>query len=302
LKAEKELLVGDNPFHSISHLSQERIRARENDLMKPEYAADLVSTSVSNGANGFMFSVSDQTLSILKLLREKGGIEDLSLYPIVPYAYEYVKLATRGGGIPWVVKRFAGQIAFSGNVNALVNGIRGIAWADPVSLMKTYLAYEIGRIMSAAGKKANLRSVVLHEIMTDMALALNLDWFFKAYIIFVARKGLVPGFNTVNFSYLINKLKDWNIDPSSLLIVAPFNKVGFQMNPTKTDCEKALQFLKGPTLVAISVLAAGYLRPDEAVEYIAGLPNLRGIAVGVSKEKHAMQTFQLLDRTLNKDL
>jgi hypothetical protein len=50
--------------------------------------------------------------------------------------------------------------------------------------------------------------------------------------------------------------------------------------------------------LAISVLAAGYLKPEEAIDYIAGLPNIKGIAVGVSKEKHAYETFRLLREKL----
>lgn len=299
--SEKILLVGDNPFHNISHLSQERIRARGDALVEPDYAAGLVLTALGNGANGFMFSVSEETLSILRLIRERGEIERLDLYPIVPYAYEYVRLATQIGGIPGLVGRFAKQIALSGNFGAVANGLRGVMRTDPVSLMKTYLAYEMGRIRSSAGKQSKLRSVVLHEIVTDMALALNLDWFFKAYIDFIPRAGGVPGFNTCNFAYLVNKLSEWGIDPAETVIVAPFNKAGFQMNPSITDCEKALKGLKRPNLIAISILAAGYLKLEDAIGYIAGLPNLKGVAVGVSKEKHAVQTFQLLRSALNRN-
>jgi hypothetical protein len=46
-------------------------------------------------------------------------------------------------------------------------------------------------------------------------------------------------------------------------------------------------------LIAISILAAGYLKLDDAMEYIASLPNVKGAAVGVSKEKHARETFRL---------
>ena len=40
-KRNLELLVGDNPFHGISHLSQERSRSRTYSLGNSEYAADL---------------------------------------------------------------------------------------------------------------------------------------------------------------------------------------------------------------------------------------------------------------------
>ena len=94
---DKVLLVGDNPFHGISHLSQERSRVRGDTPTNPKYAARLIELSVKNGANGFMFSVSEKTLSILNILRKNSENGSLRLYAIVPYAYEYVRLACAAG-------------------------------------------------------------------------------------------------------------------------------------------------------------------------------------------------------------
>jgi len=294
---KKVLLVGDNPFHGISHLSQERARVRGDAITHAEYAAKLVMTSLENGANGFMFSVSDMTLSILRMIRETGGSERLRLYAIVPYAYEYVRLVTQIG-VLGLAKNFAKQIAVSGNVRAIAMGLKGVIRTDPVALMKTYLTYEISRIKSSAGKQANLRSVLLHEIITDMALALNLDGLFMAYIDFMLELGIRPGFETRNFAYLVNKFREWDIDFREIIIATPFNKVGFQMNPSRTECEKALAKLPGLNTIAISILAAGYIKPSEAINYLRSLPNLKGVAVGVSKESHARETFKSLKERL----
>jgi hypothetical protein len=289
----KLLLVGDNPFHGISHLSQERARVRGDGTAYPEYAANLVMTSLENGANGFTFSVSEMSLSILRILNERDRVNDLRLYPIVPYAFEYVRLATRIG-TPGLAKKFARQIAVSGNVKAIALGLTGVMRMDPVALLKTYLYYEISRIKSAAGKQADLCSVLLHEVITDMALALNLDWLFKSYVDFILNLGMKPGFNTRNFAYLVNKLREWDVDLREIIIAAPFNKKGFQMDPSRTDCETALASIPEPNVIAISILAAGYLKPQEAIDYIATLPKIKGVAVGVSKEHHATETFKLL--------
>jgi hypothetical protein len=293
-KGKKILLVGDNPFHGISHLSQERARVRGNPMGHAEYAADLVMTSVENGADGFMFSVSETTLSILNKICEKEESNHLRFYALVPYAYEYVRLATQVGGIPGLAKKFAKQIVVSGNVKAIAMGLKGVIRTDPMALLKTYLIYEISRIKSSAGKQANLESVLLHEIITDMALALNLDWLFKSYVDFMLKLGIKPGFDTRNFAYLVNKFMEWGIDFNDIVIAAPFNRVGFQMNPSKKEYEKTLAKLDETNVIAISILAAGYLKPLEAIRYIESLPNIKGVAVGVSKEQHARETFKLL--------
>jgi hypothetical protein len=297
-KRDMALLVGDNPFHHISHWSQERAKARGDKLKDPEYAADLISISVDNGANGFMFSVSETTLSILRVLHERGEIGRLTFYAIVPYAFEYVRLANKLGGVPGLAKKFAKEIVLSGNLWAASRGLKGVLCADLASIMKAYLSYEISRITSSGGKKANLQSVMLHELITDMALAFNLDWLFKAYIDFMLKCTVTPGFNTGNFAFLVKKFREWNIDLKKITVAAPFNKVGFQMIPSKTECEKALESFHEPIVIAISILAAGYLQPIEAIDYITSLPNIRGVAVGVSREKHARETFSLINERL----
>lgn len=298
---EKLFLVGDNPFHNISHLSQERARARTEDPGDPKYAANLIEIAVENGANGFTFSVSENTLSILKELDKKGAIEGLRLYPLVPYAFEYVRLATQLGGIPALARKFGMEMVKSKNLGAISLGLKGVLTADAASIMKTYLAYEISRIKSSVNTKVHIDSMLLHQLITDMSLALDLDWVFKAYVDFMLRKKITPGFNTGNFAFLVDKFTKWNIDLRKVLILAPFNKVGFQVTPSVEECEKALSAIPEPAVVAMSILAAGYVLPEEAAKYIAGLPNIRGIAVGVSKEKHAKETFRLFRNALSAD-
>ena len=294
------LIVGDNPLHGISHLSQDRARARSLDcsVSNEEYASKLVNLSLQNGATGFMFSVSETTLSVLKALPKDLKPE---LYAIVPYAYEYARLATSAGGFSGLAKEIVRHIVFSRNVFVVAKDIGGIIHTNPSKLLKTYLIYEISRIRSAAGKDCNLASVMLHEILTDMALAFNLDWLFRYYIDFLLKRHIQPGFETRNFAYLINKFDEWKISLEEIAIVAPFNKAGFQMNPSQVACEKALANAAGAKIIAMSVLAAGYLKPVEAMEYLVNLPNISEIVVGVSKEKQAKETFKLLNQSLGEE-
>ena len=295
VKNKKTLLVGDNPFHGISHLSQDRAIARGNDISDANYAAKLVITSLQNGAKGFVFSVSDTTLSILKAIDESKM--DSTLYAIVPYAYDYVRLATHLG-ISGLGRKIVKQIVFSGNARAIIMGLKGVAKMDIVDLLKTYLLFEVSRIKANGGRNNVLESVLLHEILTDMALALNLDWLCKSYIDFLTKLKIRPGFETRNFAYLVNKFNEWNIDFSQITILAPFNKAGFQMNPSQIECEKALESLNEPDIIAMSILAAGYLKLPEAAKHISGLSNIRSVVVGVSKELHARETFKFLKESL----
>jgi hypothetical protein len=291
-------LVGDNPFHGISHLSQDRSRARGSEINQVDFAAKLVREAFKNGADGFMFSVSKTTLSILEAIRKSGEADNLNLYAIVPYAYEYVRLAAQTGGMSGLAKKMAKEVIFSRNLKAIAMGAKAVIKTDLTALMKAYLFYEISRIKSSTGRTTNLKSVLLHEMITEMALSFGLDWFFKSYIEFVLGLNIQPGFETRNFAYLVRKFKDWDIDFREIMITTSFNRAGFQMNPSRIECEKALAEIGESSIIAMSILAAGYLKLPEAVNYIEGLPNLSGVVVGVSKERHARETFALLRRQL----
>ncbi len=291
---EKILLVGDNPFHGVSHLSQDRARERNKDITDPEYCAGLVRLSLENGADGFMFSISETTLAILKILTRNG--KRPKLYAIAPAASDYVRLASRLG-TPGLAVYLARQVLVSGNYKAIAHGFKGVIGQDPVCLMKAYLFYELSRIRSSTTPAAKPYCFLLHEIVTEMALALNLSWMFKSYIDFMLGLKIKPGFETRNLPYLLDKFMKWGIDLDKITLVAPFNKVGFQMSPSRTDCERALKSIPGTEVIAMSVLASGYLKLPEALAYINDIPQIKGVVVGVSRDKHAYD-FKILQEVL----
>jgi hypothetical protein len=294
----KLLIVGDNPFQGISHLSQERARSRGEVIVSPaDRAGDIVLAALRNGGDGFSFSVSELTLSILRKLRERKIIDQIDLYPMLPYAFEYVRIATQTG-TPGLVKRFAKQVALSGDIGTVLEGFLSVVKVDPEGFMNTYLAYELSRLKSSAGKNAKIVSVLLNEVIGDMGLSLDLDWLFKSFITYLTKRGITPGFNTRNFSYLVRKFNDWGINLDKTLIVTPFNKAGFQMNPSREECERTLKTLSVPNVLAISVFAAGYFKPNEVVDYLNSLNNLKGVIAGVSNEKQALDTFGLFKKNL----
>jgi arginine repressor len=84
------------------------------------------------------------------------------------------------------------------------------------------------------------------------------------------------------------------------VIMTPFNKAGFQMNPSRETCETALSSLNQEVnVIAMSTLAGGYLALDEAIDYLQSLPKLSGTIVGVSSTHHAQTTFRTFSKLLN---
>jgi len=289
----KILLVGDNPFHGVSHLSQERVRARDEKIVDPAWAAEIVKTSIENGANGFMFSVSETTLAIIK--RFDHPHLNLRYYAIVPAAGDYVRLSSKLGTVG-LVKYVAGQIIKSGNFAATINGTKGVLLNDVNSLLKAYLGYEISRINHALNNGHKLYSLMLHELMTEMAIALDMDWIIRTHIEFLKDHGIKPGLETRNFQCLVNKLSKWGINTSDIVITAPFNKLGYQMSPSKVECEQSLKSLPEAEVIAMSVLASGRLKLSEAQDYLNYIPELKGAVIGTSSREQAKETFGFFRR------
>jgi hypothetical protein len=77
------------------------------------------------------------------------------------------------------------------------------------------------------------------------------------------------------------------------LIMASINKVGYQVSPSREAFEDCLQDYDLEFL-AMSTLAAGYLKPNEAYEYIYSLPKIDSVVVGLSKKDHAVETFDII--------
>jgi len=279
--------VGDNPFHGISHLSQNRARTRRLEVSADE-AAHLVDLSVKNGADGFMFSVAEITLQAISRVNEP-----MRLYAIAPYAYEYVRKATTAGGVSGLAKSLAKELLFSSNVKVVASNAAGLLRFELPSLIKTYVAYELSRIKSAMNQSQSLECFMLHEIVTDMALALDLEDLCKEYINFLERNHVRAGFETRNFPYLVNKFEEWGINLSKLTLTASFNKSGFQMCPNQFECEEALERASSAEVIAMSVMAAGYHKPAHAADYLSGLQGLSGLVIGVSKEFQATETFRV---------
>jgi hypothetical protein len=189
----------------------------------------------------------------------------------------------------------AKQVIISGDFKAMGFGVEGTVKTDPKILLKAYLNYELSRIKPITNTRIYMHSLLLHEIVTDMALALNWEWLFQTYVKYLSKLGVKPGFETRNFCYLVKRLQEWKIDPEETVIATPFNKIGFQMTPSRMECERVLKTIPKSEVIGFSILASGYLKLPEASSYIKTIPELHGVAIGVSSEDQVRETFKFFE-------
>lgn len=287
----KNLLIGDNAFIGVSHLSQVRARQKLQQL-RLESIVDVIAEAVTSGAKGFTFSVHPNNLQILKALAEAGRLSEIEIWPVLPYAAGYVRTVNEKG-MTGLIGDVLSDLSFTDKAKALLgSGISAITF-DSVRMLNTFVDMQLANIRNL--KDVRLRTVLLHEVITDLGISFQARQLFDSYMRHIRDNyDAMPGFVTRNFVKFVRYFQEAGLSLKDTVMMTPFNAIGFQMNPSKETCERCLSDLTDGNVIAMSTLAAGFLGLDEATEYLRGLPNLAGIVVGVSTTEHAKQTFTKL--------
>jgi len=183
----------------------------------------------------------------------------------------------------------------------------GISWVQAIGYDEVGGAVEEAR--SRAGKEIQVAGTIgLHDFDRELQLMKRL----KAKVIFthasvtdrldshfrecVEKIGevAIPGVATHSPGVTIPRLDDWE---NIKIVMAPVNRIGRYMLPSE---EKALEAIKNTEKVVIGkkVLAAGQLKPEEALEYAAGL--VYGVVIGITSSQELEETFGLAKKIWNR--
>ena len=113
-------------------------------------------------------------------------------------------------------------------------------------------------------KGINTPVIFIQNVLVDMILGLKMYEVFKEYDAYIRKKyNAEPGYITMNMPALLDALNSVGIE--NPIICSSINKIGFRMSGGKDIYEK---YLNEKTFrpIAMQVLAAGALRPEEAIE------------------------------------
>ena len=186
------------------------------------------------------------------------------------------------------------KLPISDKAKLLVEGGISALKLDPLGMLKTYLDAELKGYLNMKPKNAVLRSVLLHEVLTDLCLGLGETELLNVFAQHVHDNYHVqPGFVTYNLPRFVKLFQEATFPLKDVVIMTPFNSVGYQMSPSRHSCEVCLSSLLESNVIGMSVMAGGYLKLDEAIDYVRSLP-LSGVAVGASSKEHAHNTFTRL--------
>jgi len=290
----QHFLIGDNSFLGISHLSQARGRSVGLSL-GTEDKVKIIEKAASCGATGFTFSTDPTNFEVLRGLASSDQIkDDFAVYPVLPYAARYVRVVNEKG-ITGLMNDVLSSLSAVEKARLIVHSGISTLTFNPIGAMMAYIDSELSQIP----KEAKIRSVLLHEVITDLGVSFRATEIFQSFTQHIRNKWhATPGFVTRNFPKFVDLCHEINQPLSDILIMTPFNSIGFQMNPSRESCEAYLTRVGDGKIIAMSILAAGYIPLYDAVAYIRNLSGISGVVVGVSSLDHSEVTFRTLRESL----
>ena len=287
------ILLGHNQFFGVNHLEAGAGNQKAIYFSDTQRILEVIRGARELGVGGMMMSTHERALLVADEFRKDGALQkEFGVYLLIPYVAKYIKQANEKGLVN-VITDSLGSASMIEKLATLWSGGIGALTGDATKILTTLIDFEVGPF-----RDLNLKSIVLHDVLADLALGLDMPEVFATFDRHVReRYGAIPGYGTKNLPRMVAMLKRAGVE--NPFIMAAINKKGFWVNPTLAQCEQCLRTEK-LRLLAMSSLAAGYLKPDEAYEYLYSLPNVESVVVGVSNMRHGEETFGAIRRQLER--
>jgi len=279
-----KILFGDNQFFGVNHMSEERARAQAMKFRDTKAIIRVLDIAYDMGIRTFMCTTHERIAEVCDHVRANPKkYEDFKFYPGMPYAHKYANAVTELGMLG-ALKRFVpGSM-----VGAAVKGGKAVITRNFLGMMKLLIDAEMKMF---AGLSTEV--IFLQNVMTDLLLGMNLRDPFIAFSEYVKEKyNAEPGFFTMNLPRLLTLLEECGIE--NPIICSSINKIGFRMCGGVEAYERAIKEKKFRP-IAMSILASGAIRPQEAVDYVCSQTNIRAIVFGASTEAHIRETKELIE-------
>jgi len=286
MKMDK-VLFGDNQFFAVSHMSDEKSRQQAVRFKEDSSIIRVLDQARETGINTFMCTTHDRIASICDYMRSNPDkYKGFKIYPCMPYAHKYANAVTELGIVGTIRQYVPGNI-----FSTFAKG--GIAYMnkDFIRLMEIFIDAEMKMFQGISTPV-----IFLQNVLVDMILGLKALEVFTAYDAYIRRKyNAEPGYISMNLPALLDGLNSVGIE--NPIICTSVNKIGFRMSGGKDVYEKYLAEKKFRP-IAMQVLAAGALKPKEAIEYLGNFPRIESVLFGASSRAHIKETKELIEQYL----
>ena len=286
MKMDK-VLFGDNQFFAVNHLSDEKSREQAIRFKDDSAIIRVLDQAIETGVSTFMCTTHDRIANICDHMRANPEkYRDFKIFPGMPYAHKYANAVTELG-IVGTIKQYVPGNIFS----TFAKGGMAYLSKDFLKLMEIFIDAEMKMF-----KGIKTPVIFIQNVIVDMILGLKAYDVFVAYDQYIRKKyDAEPGYITMNMPALLDALNSVGID--NPIICSSINKIGFRMSGGKEIYEKYLSE-KEFRPIAMQVLAAGALRPKEAIEYLGKFPRIESVLFGASSKAHIKETKELIEQYL----
>ena len=282
-----KVLFGDNQFFAVNHASDEKSRAQAIRFKDDSAIIGVLDQAIDLGLNTFMCTTHDRIANICDHMRSNPGrYKNFNIFPCMPYAHKYANAVTELG-IMGTIKQYV-----PGNIfGTFAKGGMAFLSNDFSKLMQILIDAEMKMF-----KGINTPVIFIQNVLVDLILGLGMFEVFKEYDEYIRKKyDAEPGYITMNMPMLLDALEGLGI--KNPIICTSINKIGFRMAGGNEIYEKYLQEREFRP-IAMQVLAAGALRPKEAIEYLGKFPKIESVLFGASSKGHIKETQELINQYL----
>jgi len=270
-------------------MSEEKADALMEKFRDLKAIMNVIDIAYDAGIRAFMLNTNERAREICDYIRQHADrYADMSFYPSMPYAHKYAQIVAEKGIFGALREVILADSSAGDILGILKKGGMSLFERDMMKVMQLLVDMEM-KIF----KGLNVKVVFLQNIVTDLLLGLGVKDVFISFASYIRDKyGVEPGFNSMNMPKLVDFLLECGID--NPIVCSSINKAGYFMNPDIKDYERTIRE-KPFRPLAMSVLASGAIRPQDAIEYVCRQPQIQSIVFGASSRQHIIETKELIE-------
>ena len=280
------LLLGDNQFFGVNHMSEERAHASAMRFQDTAAIIEVIDDAVEAGVRSFMCTTHERIAEVCDHVREHpGDYPGFAFLPCMPYAHKYANAVTELG----MMGALRSFLPDEGVVNAALRGGRALAGKDVEGLITLLVDAEMKMFHGLSTPVVFLQNVVV-----DLLLGLRFDAAFSIFAEHVrSRYGAEPGFITMNLPMALDALERAGIE--NPIVCSNMNKLAFRVSGGTLAYDEVLE-TRVFRPVAMSVFASGAIPPREALEWVSERPRIQSVVFGASNAQHIRATVQIVEQ------
>lgn len=288
-----QVILGDNQFFGVNHMSQDKGRATYEQFKDLNEIKRILKYGMSKGVKGVMFSTHPNIYQICDMIRAEDELrENLNIYVNVPYIIKYVSMVTEMGMYNTIKTMLRGKSG-KGKAKFLLETGANVMTLNHLGVLERLIDVELAPFYDL-----NIKAVFLHNALCDLILGYNMKEVAVAFDKYVRKRyHAIPAYGTLNFSAFAKFLDECGLQNS--LVMTAVNKKGFLMNPSRDQVVQDIARTTH-TVLAMATLASGRLLPEEAYSYLAETA-VKNVVVGLSSQKHADETFGIIQKYILED-